>query len=76
MQSPPPRGCEDRLVTQGRAGGQRLFPEVPGFAYYCFFEGTDKGTGTVAGELGSLSAGEFQLGLAGLCGPQSLKSCL
>lgn len=33
-----PGGCEDRLVTQGRAGGQRLFPEVPGFAYYCFLK--------------------------------------
>lgn len=33
-----PRGCEDRLVTQGRAGGQRLLPEVPGFAYYCFLK--------------------------------------
>lgn len=31
-------GYEDRLVTQGRAGGQRLFPEVPGFAYYCFLK--------------------------------------
>lgn len=29
-------GCEDRLVTQDRAGGQRPFPEVPGFAYFCF----------------------------------------
>lgn len=39
MLSPPPCGCEDRLVTQVRAGGQRLFPEVPGFAYFfvCLF---------------------------------------
>jgi hypothetical protein len=33
---------------------------VPGFAYYCFFEGTDKGMVAGAGETGDLVAGEFR----------------
>lgn len=33
---------------------------MPGFAYYCFFEGTDKGMVAGAGETGDLAAGEFR----------------
>lgn len=69
MLSPPPCGCEDRLVTQVKAGGQRLFPEVPGFAYFCFFEGGDKEAGALRSgcRMGSLAGDELQLAFTGVC---------
>lgn len=77
MLSPPPCGCEDRLVTQVRAGGQWLFPEVPGFAYFGgFFEGGHKESGTMAAEWAAWLVMNSNLPSLAFAWSREFKSCL